>query len=224
MEQLYEIAYVESSPPPLASLADAPWEAAATAPIEWYHPAGSDHRPRVEFRALWDRSGLIVRYTAVDRHLRCIHTTYQDPVYEDSCCELFLQPEGTDGYFNIETNAIGTLMISYITDPRRTADGFAGQAILPERADREITRHTTLSGPIDPEIESERRYQIEVRIPFSVLEEYSGVSTPKAGTRWRGNVYKCSENSSHPHWGAWSPIGDRLDFHQPDRFGAFVFS
>lgn len=224
MEKRYEIARMSTPPPPLSPLHEAPWRDAAVARIEWFHPDGSDHRPEVEFRALYDHAELIARYAVTDRFVRCIYTRFQDPVYKDSCCELFLQPGGTGGYFNIETNAIGALLGSWITDPTRTDTGFAGQAALPSRADHEIRRFTTLKGLIDPEIDRETRYEIEVRIPFVLLAQLSGALPPRSGDLWRGNIYKCSENSSRPHWGAWSPIGDRLDYHQPDRFGEFVFT
>ena len=223
MEKHYEIVRISTPPPPLASLDGSPWRDASVARIEWFHPEGSDHRPAVDFRALWDKAELIARYTVTDRFVRCVHTGFQDPVYEDSCCELFVKP-GDTGYFNIEINAIGALLGSWITDPTRTDKGFAGQEPLPAQADHEIRRFTTLTGPIDPEIDRETRYEIEVRIPFVLLSQLSGTLPPKPGDRWRGNIYKCSENSSRPHWGAWSPIGDRLEYHQPDRFGEFVFS
>ena len=172
---------------------------------------------------MYDDEALLVRFTAVDRYVRCIHRRFQDPVHEDSCCELFLKPDGAEGYFNIEINAIGALAISYITDPTRTAEGFAAQTILGEDADRALERYTSLDGPIDPEIAVPITYELACRIPFVLLERYGASGAPRPGDRWSGNVYKCSENSSHPHWGAWSPIGDRLEYHQPDRFGAFIF-
>jgi hypothetical protein len=45
-----------------------------------------------------------------------------------------------------------------------------------------------------------------------------------SGQTWRANLYKCADLSSHPHWGAWAEIGERLDFHQPSRFGEIAFA
>lgn len=226
MNRRYTIAHLSDAPAPLAPVESEPWRDTDVARVEWFHPAGSDHQPRVAFRALRFGAFLIARYSVKDRYVRCVHTNFQDPVYEDSCCELFLQPSGQHedgtGYFNIECNAIGVLMISWITDSTRTADGFAGQTRLPAGADTAIQRYTTLSGPIDPENDNELDYEIEIRLPLQLLGEYSGTEV-KSGDTWRGNIYKCSENSSHPHWGAWSPIGDRLEYHQPDRFGELSF-
>ncbi|MCH8859253.1 MAG: hypothetical protein IID54_06710 [Proteobacteria bacterium] len=47
---------------------------------------------------------------------------------------------------------------------------------------------------------------------------------PLGSTNWRGNFYKCGDKTSHPHWGMWSPITNRLSFHQPALFGDLVFA
>ena len=39
---------------------------------------------------------------------------------------------------------------------------------------------------------------------------------------WRGNLYKCGDRTSHPHWAAWSPV-DELNFHLPRCFGTLRF-
>ena len=38
----------------------------------------------------------------------------------------------------------------------------------------------------------------------------------------RVGLFKCADDSPHPHWAAWADIGERLDFHQPDAFGTLV--
>jgi hypothetical protein len=197
------------------------WEPAEVAQIDWYHAAGSDHRPEVSVRLLYDNSALWTRFFVTDKYVRCLHTGFQEPVYQDSCCEFFLEPATTTGYFNIEINAVGALLISHITDPRRTADSLAGQQLLGNAVNNALTRWTTLEGVIDPEIPGPITYEVVYSLPYALLGE--GVAVPVAGDTWKGNFYKCSENSSHPHWGAWAPIGEKLDYHQPDKFGMLEF-
>ena len=45
---------------------------------------------------------------------------------------------------------------------------------------------------------------------------------PVAGQRWRAlatrprcHAFKCGDQTSHPHWASWAPIGEALNFHQP---------
>lgn len=223
MPPLYRVKRISSSPGLLAPIEDSAWLEAEVARVEWFHPAGSTHRPNVDVRMVYDDEALCARFSVADRYVRCVHTEFQAPVYEDSCCELFLQPDPARGYFNIEVNAVGALLVSYITDPQRTPSGFVGQTWLDADAAREIRRETTLDAPLETELLSDVEYEVAFFVPFGLLTRYDTAGTPSPGTRWRGNLYKCSENSSHPHWGAWSPIGEKLEYHQPALFGEFEF-
>jgi hypothetical protein len=51
------------------------------------------------------------------------------------------------------------------------------------------------------------------------MEPYCGPLRPVRGQRWRANAFKCGDQTSHPHWASWAPIGEALNFHQPGRFG-----
>jgi hypothetical protein len=71
-------------------------------------------------------------------------------------------------------------------------------------------------------------WRVDVRIPFNLLQELHG---PPGGLPrpigdappWRCNFFKCADSSSHPHWAAWSPIGEKLWFHQTKFFGELRF-
>jgi hypothetical protein len=47
--------------------------------------------------------------------------------------------------------------------------------------------------------------------------------TIEKGNLWRANFYKCGDDTSHPHWAAWSPV-DELNFHLPRCFGRLGFA
>ena len=91
------------------------------------------------------------------------------------------------------------------------------------------------------EIEEPLHWSANLRIPFDLVEELQRLNkegeepppplpaphresyAPTPGTRWRVGLFKCAESSSHPHWAAWAPIGDHLNFHQPEFFGYLHF-
>jgi hypothetical protein len=58
---------------------------------------------------------------------------------------------------------------------------------------------------------------------MALFEGFTGPLEGLSGWTWRANFYRCADDSSHPHWGYWAKIGDRLDFHQPDRVGGIIF-
>jgi len=59
---------------------------------------------------------------------------------------------------------------------------------------------------------------LEYAIPVALFEAYAGSLGNLASQTWRGNFFKCADATSHPHWASWAPIGEELNFHQPEFF------
>jgi len=76
---------------------------------------------------------------------------------------------------------------------------------------------------VQPESTDETTWRIEFFIPSALLEAYVGPIAIDKGSEWRANFYKCGDDPSHPHWGAWSPV-DELNFHLPRCFGSLGFA
>jgi hypothetical protein len=199
------------------------WAQTPTIAIDQFRPESSEHRPQTRLKLSWDEGGLNGLFQVHDRYVRCVHTGFQAPVYQDSCVEVFLQPKPEPGYFNFEFNAGGALLASYVTDPTRLPDGGLRQrTLLTEHQCRQISVATTLPAVIEPEIAEPIVWRLGFRIPFALLAEFIGPATPQPGARWRGNFYKCGDATSHPHWAAWAAV-PALNFHSPDSFGALIF-
>jgi hypothetical protein len=203
---------------------DAPaWAKAETAAIERFHPRGSDHRPRTQVRLLHDGESIAIMFHVEDRYVVAKHTAYQSPTHLDSCVEFFVRPAGAPGYFNFEFNAIGTLLLWYVEKPRGRDGQFQKYSeVSPELAKR-IAVHASLTGPIETELEQPVTWTVSYRVPKSLFEAYTGIPDSLGGYTWSGNFYKCADASSHPHWGYWADVGDKLDFHQPAQFGVIRF-
>jgi len=199
------------------------WAAAEPVPVSHFHPSSSNHRPQTEVKVLYDAGHLYVFFRVKDRYVRAVAERFQGPVWTDSCAEAFLSPREDGGYFNFEMNCGGTLLLSYIEDPRRTEEGFA--KFTPVAAERVAGMRIYHSLPtrVDPEIEEPVEWSLEYSIPLTIFEAYLGDAVHPAGGRWRGNFYKCGDQTSHPHWASWSPIGEELNFHCPEHFGILEF-
>jgi hypothetical protein len=74
-------------------------------------------------------------------------------------------------------------------------------------------------GRIDPEMDEPMSWGLTCRIPTDIMSPYVGPLTLDAASTMRGNFYKCADQSSHPHWLSWQPLGEQLNFHQPKYFG-----
>ena len=191
--------------------------------IGCFRPESTSHRPLVRCKLLYDDSHLYGLFLAQDRYVRCVHTGFQTPVYEDSCVEVFVQPKPDKGYFNFEFNCGGALLASYVTDPARINGQVAEAKPLSPEEGRQVAVYRSLPPIVEPEIEDEVTWSLEFSIPFALLTGYVGSLGKVEGQQWRGNLYKCGDRTSHPHWASWSPLSDR-NFHAPWDFGTLRFA
>ena len=206
-----------------------PWARAEALAVEHFHPASSGHRPRVQAKMLYDDEGVYGLFRVEDRYVVCRHVGFQAHVYKDSCVEFFVRPKPDQGYMNFEMNCGGSLLSFFIADwtrkenPVDPLDEFADRTIMTPEIGSRVTIFHSLPARVEPEIEEDVTWCLEFHIPFSVFEHYLGPLGDVAGQEWRANFNKCADESSHPHWAAWSPIGEELNLHQPDKFGVIRF-
>lgn len=210
--------------PELAGLWESPaWQAAEVGQIAWFHPKSTDHRPRTQFKILHDDERLYVFFNVHDRYVKSTRTDWQAQVCRDSCVEFFFEPKPDAGYFNIEINCGGTILVYYIEDESITPEGFHTYTQLPSRAQDHFRVYRSMPEIVYPEITEPTDWRIEYSVDLSLFAHYVGPLGKLAGQSWRGNLYKCGDFTSHPHWASWNPIGETLNFHQPGKFAALRF-
>jgi hypothetical protein len=200
------------------------WEPADEIGIDCFHARSSSHRPVTRVRALYDSRFIYIRFDVADQYVRCVNTGYQSRVSRDSCVEFFVRPRPDQGYFNFEFNCGGSLLLYYIEDGRRgTGALFEKYAPVPAELGALVDVRTSLPVRVDPEIETPTRWMLSCAIPLRVMEAYVGPLAPGAAGECTGNFFKCGDETSHPHWASWSPIGEELRFHQPQFFSRLLF-
>ncbi|MBE6406764.1 MAG: hypothetical protein E7040_12205 [Lentisphaerae bacterium] len=200
------------------------WENANVLNIDNFRPEGSDARPDVKCRVLYDASGLYLRYSLKDRWVKCVAKNYQDSVCEDSCVEFFVEPVQGKGYMNFELNACGVMLLYHVIDWTEVGDAYADYYAVGDYANEAVKRYPTLKPEdVSEEITEPCNWELGVYVPFSVLSKEFGLTLqPKKGTVWHGNFYTCADGTSHPRWAAWSPV-NVLNFHLPECFGEIIF-
>lgn len=197
---------------------DPRWNALPRLAVASYHARSSAHRPAVDVQLGHSGDRLHLRFIVHDRYVLSRATACNAMVSKDSCVEMFFEPVPGMGYFNLEMNAGGTVLCYHITDARRIPDGFAAFSPLTAEELGGIAIVSTLPRTIDPEIVTPLDWALCAHIPLAPFAHRLGRALPVPG-RWRGNFFKCADESSYPHWASWSPIGQELNFHVPDRFG-----
>jgi hypothetical protein len=201
---------------------DPAWAGAEPIELTHFRPEGSAHRPRTRARLLHTGDGISGLFQVEDRYVRSVHQRFGEPVCEDSCVEIFLEPRPGRGYLNFEWNAGGTLLASHVTDPRRVGGALAAARPLSERDGRLVLARSSLPSVVAPELATPVSWSLAFFIPLAVLERPLGPLGPLGGQRWRANLYKCGDKTSHPHWASWSPLDSR-NFHRPECFGTLEF-
>lgn len=176
------------------------WEQAPVGEITDCGWAGFAPTPRTTFQMLRDAEGLSLRMHTAETPLQALCHTHNGDVYRDSCMEFFIQPDPVDGrYLNFECNPDGILHLGL------GADRHNRQLIGEDRATFRIQSDAK---PGD--------WTLKLYIPDSFLLRYFSTVSPHA----RGNVYKCGDDTAHPHYGSWAEVKTETpDFHRPEFFG-----
>lgn len=222
MSETYTV-HATSVLPPISEGSDhRAWTSAQSASVNNFRPESTAHRPRTSVKLLHGPEGLRGVFHIDDQYVRSIRTAYLDAVWKDSCVEFFIQPRGSGGYFNLEMNAGGAHLCYYIEDPTRAPGGFKKFTPVAAEIGRMIRIRSSLPAMVEPEISEPTTWELNFLLPLTVLTHYAGPLGNLSGQRWRGNFFKCGDETSHPHWASWSPV-DELNFHLPRCFGEIRF-
>ena len=157
-----------------------------------------------------ENEGVYARLWSFEENIRCECTKRDDPVYTDSCLELFLMPvQGDNRYFNFEVNP-KTIYLSQIGTCRN---------------DRVFIKELTdLEPEIKPITVSENGWGYEIFIPDSFISSLYGVEHHTKECSIKGNFYKCGDSTALPHYGSHFPVKtENPDFHRPEFFGDIIF-
>jgi len=198
------------------------WSGAPVVEIENFRPESSDHRPHAQARLLYDTRRVYGIFRVDDRYVRCVTTEWQGPVWRDSCVEFFVQPKIDAGYFNFEMNCGGALLCHYKRVSDQGSPRESSRVVLSPAECAQVRIFHSLPSVVEPEIGQPITWVLEFSFPISLLEAYVGPLGNPSGQVWRGNLYKCADGTSHPHWASWSPV-DELNFHLPRCFGDLAF-
>ncbi len=217
---IYTIRRTEQAPALNAPFDGSPWAGAGMLELTHFYEEGSDHRPATRAKLLYQDEGLFVALHVKDRYVRCVQQGYQAPVCRDSCVEFFVEPVAGKGYFNFEVSCGGHLLLHYNVERGDTID----RTPLSRSACEAVRIFHSLPDQIEPERGEPTDWQVAYFAPFSLFTPYVGEVRPQAGDAWRANFYKCADDTSHPHWGMWSPVTGKLSFHQPAFFGKIRFA
>ena len=217
-ESGYTVARASAAQETLLSADAAAWSAAAE--VEW-GPA----KYRTTFRALWNDSGLFLRFEASDPDPWHTMTRRDDHLWDEEVVEIFLDPgrAGRD-YYELEINPANVVceVRMLAPSPDKKQDFAWDLAGLQTRA----AVHRDAAG-------QPTRWTATAFLPWPGLKPLPSAAhvavPPALGDRWRFNVFRI-ERPGGPKAPekdvvavAWSPTGEP-SFHVPRVFRDLVFA
>lgn len=171
-------------------------------------------------KMLWDDDYLYVGGVIYEKDIIARLNQRDTIIYHDNDFEVFLNPNG-DGhnYFEIETNAKGTIMDLMLDRPYRNGGHFLMQWDCPN-----LKLAVHIEGTLNNSKDIDKYWSVEMAIPRQAVS--MDFDNPlKKGKYWRLNFSRVEWVKNQPkeeNW-VWSPIG-KIDMHQPERWGFIYFS
>lgn len=180
--------------------------------VNW--PADYPYAPDVSFRAAHNGKSLFLKFYVQEACTMARVTEDNGAVWTDSCVEFFVSFDQT-GYYNLELSCIGRALLGF--RKVKTEYEHASSGVM-----ESILRFPSLGEAPFAERTGDNRWTLAVEVPASAffrhrLESLDGIEA-------RGNVYKCGDGLSRPHFLSWHPVGTPApDFHREEYFGAIRF-
>lgn len=178
--------------------------------INW--PDQFPYKPEVKVAAAICDDALLLHYLVKEKGTAAHAAADKGCVWLDSCCEFFCDfgpSHGETGYYNIETNCIGKMVLSFgpDRDTRKNA---------PAEAFEGISRWSSLgSDPFSERIVD--AWELAIVVPFTSF--FAGKVDASSFKEAKINIYKCGDNLSTPHYVSLAPIATpEPDFHRPEFF------
>ena len=176
----------------LAFQAAPDWDAVPVGMIDCFQwEAVVPFRPESCFQLCFVKGmGVFARLWSKEPQPRAAWAERDDPVYEDSCLELFFQPFPDAGYLNVEMNPKGVFLAE-------VGGGRAGRVLL---------KDVTAASPVVTPFTVPGGWGVEVFLSCALLTEAFGRPFTAAAGQYRGNVYKCGDKTATPHYGSFAPM------------------
>lgn len=171
------------------------------------------YKPKAGFAFAHSNDCLFVKFYVSEKAIQAIFREPNDPVYKDSCVELFIAFNGDKEYYNLEFNCLGTCRAGFGSErlnreplPEKVIANIRSLSVI------EFTDHT------DPDT----CWELTLKIPIEVF--YLHDLPQLEGIKSKVNFFKCGDELPEPHYLSWSNIKtDEPNFHLSEFFGELQF-
>ncbi|WP_321371170.1 carbohydrate-binding family 9-like protein [uncultured Draconibacterium sp.] len=187
-------------------------------------------------KMLWDADNLYIFAELEEEHIWAYYDKQDMIVYHENDFEVFIDPDGdTHNYYEFEVNAQNTLFDLFLDKPYRNG----GKPDIEWNA-KGFKSAVYLDGTLNDPTDTDKKWCVEMAIPFASLSTDGKFIQPEAGDYWKINfsrvqwqteitdgkyTRKTSDDGiliPEDNW-VWSPQGV-INMHFPERWGLIQFT
>ena len=234
----YVTCFTSESPVIDGDITDAVWQNAGW--TDFFTDIEGDKKPapvqNTRVKMLWDKSYLYIAAEIQESHVWAKLLHRDEVIYYDNDFEIFIDPDNnTHQYFEIEVNALNTIFDLFLTKPYRNNGGVLNSWNAPG-----LRSAVKIQGTLNKPTDTDKRWTVEMAIPYKALTLGNDVNIPKEGDLWRINFSRVQwdteikngiytkkrdlkgKNLPEHNW-VWSPQGI-INMHYPERWGYIQFT
>jgi hypothetical protein len=185
---------------------------------------------RTRVKMMWDQQYLYIAATLQEPHIWGTLVDHDAIIFRDNDFEVFIDPDGdTHQYYEIEINALNTVMDLFMGKPYRNA----GEALINWDTKGIITA-IHIDGTINNPSDTDKEWTVEMAVPFSAVSFFNKNQRPVENSLWRINFSRVEwdtdikngkyvKQQQPEHNWVWSPQGI-VNMHAPERWGYLLFT
>ena len=187
-------------------------------------------RLRTRVKMMWDDQYLYIAAQLEEPHIWATLKEHDAIIFHDNDFEVFIDPDGdTHQYYEIEINALNTVMDLYMGKPYRNG----GEALM-NWDTKGIRTAVYVNGTLNNSKDTDKEWTVEMAIPFSALSFFNNKQRPVDNSLWRINFSRVEWDTDikngeyvklrkpENNW-VWSPQ-DIINMHAPERWGYLLFT
>ncbi|RYY34709.1 MAG: hypothetical protein EOP46_12525 [Sphingobacteriaceae bacterium] len=196
--RLCDVVSVELDKQPAQAIGNSPW-------------AQGEENVSASFAIACGDSHIFLKYYVTEGSTQALHNRFNDPVYNDSCVELFIAFNGDEKYYNLEFNCTGNSLVQY-------GSGKDDRMFVPAALLKEIKHQTSLKS-----INGAINWTLTLCIPKTVFCYHKQLNLLQGTAKI--NVYKCGDGLPRPHYLCWANVESaEPNFHLSRFFKEVKFS
>jgi len=178
----------------------------------------AQHEYTSRFKTLYSTTGIYFLFDGTDSRLTATMTEDFDDLWTEDVFEVFLWPDESHPiYFEYEISPLNKELPILVPN---FGGKFLGWRPWNFEGERKTRTKINIAGGEAKSGAAIKGWSAEVFIPFALLAPLQNVP-PKAGSKWRANVYRVDYDDDQMTQWDWTRVGP--SFHEFQEFGTLVF-